>query len=142
MKFQPSRSSLFTVIVFLALALLIAAYFFEMNREAGKLAPPEGCATLLRFKSEMPAPRRLTLIRGDGTEYFLWTGEWGGPVCVPSGPSRYLFDKCGNLVDWEWESGEGSSLDERIASYTVVREINLDEAISAVGRGERPVQEK
>jgi hypothetical protein len=126
--------------IIIVIVLIIAAYFHEITREAGKLAPPEGCTTLQRFKNEMPVPRNLELFSHSGVTYILWTGELCGPLYSPSGPSFYLFDNRGNLLKWQHESGEGAPLDKMVSSAIDMRKITIEDAISLCEAAGRSVQ--
>ncbi len=64
-----------------------------------------------------------------GREYLVWFGEKSGPIDIPSGPSCYLFDADGKLLDWQLETGDGGRVEKFLQSSTKVRELTVEEAV-------------
>jgi hypothetical protein len=121
-----------TVVLALPLALTVAftvAYVFEVRRERSRLAPPEGVATLSAFADVMPPPERLELVHHDGRGYIAWTGALSGPYDVPSGPSCYIFNDKGCLVDWQSETGDGGPVEDFLRSSVKQKQLTLNEAL-------------
>lgn len=127
---QDRRCSHQSETIFLSLLLaLIVAYVLEVQRERLGLYPPKGVATLSSFIDEMPPPRRLELIQSDGHEYIVWTGALSGPCDVPSGPSCYVFNPKGDLIDWQPETGDGGPVDELIHNSVQRRHVSMNEVL-------------
>lgn len=113
------------------LLVLIVGYGFEVRREQARLAPPVGVATLPAFVDAMPPPQYLELVHNDGREYVAWFGEVSGPLDVPSGPSCYLFDDSGDLIDWQPETGDGGPVEAFLqSSERLEEEMTLEKALT------------
>lgn len=128
---MPSRrrARLEETITMATLLLLIAGYLWESRREKLALMPPPGVETITDFAARMPAPRRLELVQQGGRDYLVWFGETSGPIDIPSGPSCYLFDADGKLLDWQLETGDGGRVEKFLQSSTKVRELTVEEAV-------------
>ena len=116
----------------MALSVVLAAvigYPLEVQRERNRLAPPRGVHQFSDFASAGRRPRRIELVRHDGGEYLVWFGALSGPIDVPSGPSCYLFDKNGELLDWQPETGDGGPVERFLSSSSRAGEIGLEEAL-------------
>ena len=124
-----------TIQLFIALALSIGLPL-EMRRERHRLAPPTGVKPLSEFAKTAPPPRRLEIVRHDGDDYIAWFGALSGPIDVPSGPSCYLFDSKGALVDWQPETGDGGPVERFIRSSTRTGKISLEEALKLTQQSE------
>lgn len=127
------RSHRSETIALTILLVLIVAYIIEVSRERMSLAPPKGVATLSAFADAMPPPRRLELVRSDGRDFIAWTGDFSGPCDLPSGPSCYVFDDNGKLVDWQAETGDGGPVEKFLLSSVKQMELTLDEALEIAG---------
>ena len=123
---HPHRSE---TVVLTLLLVLIVAYVFEVRRERLRLAPPQGVATLSAFVDAMPPPQRLELVHNDGHGYIAWTGNLSGPCDLPSGPSCYIFNDNGHLVDWQPETGDGGPVEDFLRSSVKQKQLTLDEAL-------------
>lgn len=127
---RSHRSETITLTILL---VLIVAYVFEVSRERMNLTPPQGAATLSAFADAMPTPRRLELVRNNGRDFIAWTGDFSGPCDVPSGPSCYVFNDNGKLVDWQSETGDGGPVEEFLRFSVRQKELTVDEALEIVG---------
>lgn len=121
-----------TMLLFILLAILMLFFRSEVQREQAKLAPPQGINTLPGFAEAMPAPLGLGLLEYDGHEYYIWIGEWSAFPDSPSGPSCYLFDHNGNLLDWQPDSGDGGPVDKFRKNAKSKKEISLREAMDKI----------
>ena len=117
-----------TIVLTVVLALVIG-HTLEVSRERNRLAPPRGVTQLSDFAKLAPPPRRLELLQHDGDEYVVWFGELSGPIDLPSGPSCYLFDRHGELVKWQPETGDGGPVEEILRSSSRAGEISLEDAV-------------
>ena len=91
-------------------------------------APPHPNCSLTEFSTTMPPPKRLLVVDYKDKQSLVWIAE-RHPVIVRSGPTYYLFDSEGVLIDWVAESGEGAELDDVLAqAYETGEPITLDEA--------------
>ena len=94
------------------LAALFVLWLFVAAREMQSFAPPPNAKSLSAFADVMPEPTRLVQINDGGTTKFIWVGDtaiWA----LPSGPSCYVFDSDGKLVEWDASTGDG----ERTTRY-------------------------
>jgi len=123
-----------TAVLTLLLALIVA-YVVEVRRERLGLAPPQGVATLSAFADAMPPPQTLDLVHHDGHAYIAWTGDLSGPFDLPSGPSCYIFNDDGDLVDWQPETGDGGPVEDFLRSSVKQQQLTLDEALRITRSG-------
>ena len=87
-------------------AVILAAWNFLAARSLCSLSPPANADTLASFAEQMPEPLQLAQINDDGQTKIVWIGDmarWGNA----SGPSCYVFDSAGNLVEWDATTGDG-----------------------------------
>ncbi len=96
------------------LAVLIAGYAVLCNREMASTKPGDGVKTITEFHNVMDSARtyQYMTFRKDNVTYFearklmpSWT--------LPSGPSCYVFDPAGKLVDWIPDNGESREWDTK-----------------------------
>jgi hypothetical protein len=128
---KDRRRSHRTETIALCVALVaVIGYPLEIRRERNRLAPPSGVNQLSDFAEAAPPPRRLELVRHDGDKYLVWFGALSGPLDVPSGPSCYLFDQKGRLIDWQPDTGDGGPVESFLSSSSRTGEISLMEALN------------
>lgn len=118
-------------LVLLAVPVLIGAYVALCYRQHQSLKPPEGDVGIEQFAAAMPLPERVTLVDHDGRTYIAWFGELAW-LSLPSGPSYYLFDESGRLVDWVPETGDGDRISDMLDAAEHRRHISVEEALSIV----------
>lgn len=94
------------------------------------LSPPEGVTSLKEFSGRMPAPQWLELHSINGRDYVAWYGETASLLALPSGPSCYVFDGGGQLVDWQPETGDGGSVQNFLSESDRKRQITVEEALT------------
>lgn len=123
------RSHLRETLVLASVLMLVVAHHLEVSRERNRLAPPAGVTQLTEFAKLMPPPRSLSLVQQDGNEYVVWFGEVSGPIDLPSGPSCYVFDQQGALVEWQAETGDGGPVHRFLDRSSTFEKIGLDEAL-------------
>lgn len=126
---ERRRSHRTETVVLAAVLALLLGYTLEVRRERNQLAPPRGIERLSEFAKIAPPPRWLGLVRHDGNDYVSWYGEHSGPFDVPSGPSCYLFDNNGKLIDWQPETGDGGPVESFLQSSSRAGEISLEDAL-------------
>lgn len=130
------RSSHRTEAIFLCLILFaIASSIANETWERKALAPPPGVTTLEAFAQSMPPPRHLITATYEGKRIFVWYGELMGLLTIPSGPSCYLFDESGNLIDWQAETGDGGPVERTLRKSEGHRSITKAEALAFVEQG-------
>jgi hypothetical protein len=112
--------------------ICLAMFKMENARSRLSLAPPAGVTTLTRFADRMPPPRQLELYLQDGRRYIAWHGERMSLLTFPSGPSCYLFDDRGQLVDWQPETGDGGPVQRFLSDSVQEQAISVDEALALV----------
>lgn len=127
------RSSHRTETIFLCLVLFaIATSIAHEAWERKALAPPPGVTTLEAFARAIPPPRHLITATHEGKRIFSWHGELMSLLTIPSGPSCYLFDESGNLIDWQAETGDGGPVERILIKSEGHRPIALAEALASV----------
>lgn len=124
------RSHRTETILLATVLILVIGYELEVQRERNRLEPPQGVTRLSDFAKAMSPPHRLELMRKDGSEYVVWFGELSGPIDIPSGHSCYLFDRNGDLLKWQPETGDGGPVDEFLRSSSNAGEITIDGALN------------
>jgi hypothetical protein len=77
----------------------------------------------------MPSPRDLRDVQTEGRQLIAWFGDLSGPLDLPSGPSCYIFDTTGKLVDWQVETGDGGPVENLLQASAQERSITLAEAL-------------
>lgn len=110
---------------------LVSLFFIYVGWDVYLLsnaAPPHPNCSLTEFSTTMPPPKRLLVVDYDDEPCLVWIAELPAST-VQSGPTYYLFDSEGILIDWVAESGEGAELDDVLAqAYETGESITLDEA--------------
>jgi hypothetical protein len=88
------------------LLIFVAAYIAAEWLAYRRTVPPRNVNDLVSFTAWRPHTREVEIIRQGETEYLLATA--GGGALLPSGPSGYIFDRSGRLVDWSSDIGDDS----------------------------------
>src|SRR5262249_204510 len=71
----------------------------------------QGVATFDDYVVQMGGPEGLRFVNLVGGKYLVATGRTRNLITVPSGPSEYVFDHHGELIDWSADVGD----DDRFA---------------------------
>src|SRR5262249_39655954 len=100
--------------------------------ERRRLRPLAHVTNLAEFAACWSEPRRLSIVRWEGKTYVVWVGEHGATGL--SGPSCYVFDGEGRLLDWTWQTGEGGSLDGFMSLACKSPEVTREDALRVVER--------
>jgi hypothetical protein len=87
------------VIVVLVAAALTAEWW--MRRRA---VPPGHVADIVTFLSWKPGVERFVVVNDGTAEHVIARAPGAG--LFPSGPSAYVFDTGGKLVDWSADTGD------------------------------------
>jgi hypothetical protein len=95
-------------IIFILVVGAWAAAEWLMHR---RTVPPTWVTNFSTFAQWQRSPRDIEVIRHDGADYLLATGPGGG--LLPSGPSGYVFDCSGRLVDWSSDIGDSSRFQDK-----------------------------
>lgn len=106
----------------------IIGWGFVASEEKRRLRPPPGVTTLAKFASVMPQPTHLSIVEDGGSEYVIWIGglaHWS----LPSGPACYVFDRSGNLVEWNTETGDGQPTTRFLRRAWDAKQYTIEEAI-------------
>jgi hypothetical protein len=128
-----SRRLLIFVSILVGGACVTLSLFGSFVRgEQNRLAPPEGVDTLDDFAESMPAPTKLAIVEESSTTYVVWIGEYATTWLLPSGPSCYVFDDAGDLLDWDWITGDGQSTTRLCELAWAAEALTVDEAIEFV----------
>ena len=88
----------------------VTAFFAYDAHERRKLVPPVDL-TLDTFFDWQPATKWAVIKTAGDEEYLILIGPLRG--ILPSGPSAYVFDKTGELVDWETDVGDSVRFERR-----------------------------
>jgi hypothetical protein len=86
----------------MALTFLTVLFAYDAHQRR-KLIPPVDL-TLHTFFDWHPATKWTAMKSAADEEYLILIGPLRG--ILPSGPSAYVFDKTGELVDWETDVGD------------------------------------
>ncbi|MFO1019083.1 MAG: hypothetical protein U0903_00060 [Planctomycetales bacterium] len=116
------------------LAVVIFVWGYVAYGEIAKLTPPSQDITLQQFVAKMPPPKRLAIVQHGGALKIVWIGETA-LIAIPSGPSCYVFDSHGKLLDWAWETGEGGPIDAFFSAACEHTPLTIDQALKATGNG-------
>jgi len=111
--------------------LLLISYLVIAGRALAALAPPEGVDTLAEFSRTMPPPRHLADIGEPGHSRLVWIGETA-LIALPSGPSTYVFDENGKLIDWSPTTGDGESITHDCQIAWQLPTLSIDETLMRV----------
>lgn len=127
-----SKVQIISVIATAAIIFLLIALTAGMitNYEWRRRVPK---ATTLRAFSRSSIPLvELIYVGKDKDSFFLWISDYRKSDIVPSGPSVYVFDGFGRLIDWGFEVGSGQSVDFYYAQYGDGNAISVDSALVLV----------
>jgi hypothetical protein len=114
------------LLCFGALATAFALWCLDMVLDNRSMSPPPGADTLTEFAARMPPPTHLTAIEEAGETRILWVGRYAYSR-FDSGPSYYLFDASGKLIEWRVSGDRDAFSRHGGANYT--RMLTVDEAI-------------
>jgi hypothetical protein len=85
-------------------ALLVVGWVTTERLLRWRTMPPPSVTNFSAFAKWKHTPRDIEVIQQSGADYLLATGTGGG--VLPSGPSGYVFDRSGRLVDWSSDIGD------------------------------------
>lgn len=112
-------------------AVLFGAWMFVAARDMQSLAPPPNTNTLATFAERMPAPQRVAQIDDAGVTKIVWVGDtamWA----IPSGPSCYVFDSSGKLIEWNASTGDGEPTTRYLQPTWDAEPLTVEQAITLV----------
>jgi hypothetical protein len=95
-------------------ALLLAGlvtYLVVEWRLIRRTNPPQGVTDIHTFMKWRPETQQFVILQTINGEYLMANGEMRGTL--PSGPSAYVFDRSGQLVDWSPDIGDAPAFDQR-----------------------------
>lgn len=93
------------VLVLLAAWIVGEVLMFKRN------VPPPTVTDVQRYLAWRPETPHLYLLGGANGSHVMATGPGSG--LVPSGPSAYIFDRSGRLVDWCEDVGDDPVFDQK-----------------------------
>ena len=99
------------IIVVLLVVLLTGTWLTTEWLLFRRTIPPASVTDVNSFLNWQPGAGQFTILSHSDGEYLMATGPGGG--LVPSGPSAYVFDRSGRLVDWSPDIGDRPRFDER-----------------------------
>jgi len=112
-------------------AALLGSWIFVAARDMQSLAPPPNGKTLATFAERMPAPKRVAQIDDAGVTRIVWVGDtamWA----LPSGPSCYVFDASGKLIEWDASTGDGEPTTRYLQPAWNSEPLTVEQAITLV----------
>ena len=115
----------------------LVAWGWMTSAESARLTPPPSATTLEAFADCMPPPQRLAAIKDGGATRVIWIGEtamWS----LASGPSCYVFDANGKLVQWDWETGDGQTTTRFLQPAWEADPLTIQQAIDLIGGHRAP----
>src|SRR5262245_55530699 len=87
-------------------AALLVGYIALVRNEKARFRPPADVRTLADFQMTMPPAEGCEVRRRDGHRYLSVYGPMRAIWTAASGPSAYVFDESGALIDWTSDSGD------------------------------------
>ena len=99
------------IAILVVLVLLLAVVFAADHWARRAAAPPPGVTDLHAFLKWHPLPQRFHVLTIDGREYLVVAARRAG--WLPSGPSAYVFDKSGGLLDWTADANRNPAFQRR-----------------------------
>jgi hypothetical protein len=108
------------------LSLLMVSYIGLEVLLIRRAKPPEGVQDFRAFMRWRPETNRFFLHAVDGQEFLEAVGPSAG--VVPSGPSGYVFDRSGRLIDRTMDSGDDSRFQRHYRSSAPRRILDLPAA--------------
>ena len=109
---KPTFKLTATGIGVLAAVVLASGAFVAFERASQqRLVPAKRASTLSEFLDWQPACDTFAKINVGSKRHIIAYG----PLCgwLPSGPSAYVFDDTGRLVDWSSDIGDSPSFDKK-----------------------------
>jgi hypothetical protein len=94
----------------IVLVLLIAAWIATERLLYRRTVPPADVTSIDSFLKWRPDTEQFAILASDN-EHLMATA--GGAGFLPSGPSAYVFDRSGRLVDWSPDIGDDPKFDEK-----------------------------
>ncbi len=131
MIFKTLKSWLQTIGVLFAIFVF---WLFVAERDMRLLAPPPSATNLETFAVEMPEPTRLSRIDDAGATKIIWIGDtayWA----IPSGPSCYVFDTNGHLIEWNPTTGDKEPTTRYLRAAWNAEPLTVDQAIAIAKHG-------
>jgi hypothetical protein len=116
------------VVVLLIGAWLAAERFFYR-----RTVPPTKVTDINSFLQWRRPTRDPVVVQGPGGEHLLVMGPGGG--VLPSGPSAYVFDCRGHLIEWSSDIGDDNGFQQKWQPSKPVRQLTPSEIPAWFQRG-------
>lgn len=78
-----------------------------------RLRPTGRATTLQEYLAWRPSAEQFSAVDVAGNQHVIAYGPMSSWLLLSSGPSAYVFDGSGRLVDWSSDIGDDSAFDER-----------------------------
>lgn len=104
---------------------LISTYLWHYNQRTPTSTDLAGMS-----RSHIPLKELLYVESNEG-EFYLWISTLPR-IGVPSGPSAYVFDSEGKLLDWAFETADGSSIDSFYYMRDMGASIRIERALKSI----------
>ena len=108
---KPTPKAFIEGVGVLAVLLVIVGFMASERASQQRLVPTGRASTLSEYLDWQPASDEFAAIELDGRRHIIAYG----PMCgwLPSGPSAYVFDDVGRLVDWSSDIGDHPAFDKK-----------------------------
>lgn len=100
-----------SVVVVLVVVGSFAAVIADDVRALAEAEPPPGVSTLAEVLEWQPGPHSAWIHTADAVEHLVMLGPRRG--LTASGPSAYVFDRTGRLIDWTADAGDAPAFQAR-----------------------------
>jgi hypothetical protein len=95
------------------LAVLIGGYFTTEYVSHGRVNPTGRISTLDEYLAWRPSAQQFAKVDLNGRQHMIAYGPMSSWLLLSSGPSAYVFDDKGRLVDWSSDIGDDPQFDEQ-----------------------------
>ena len=118
-------------VILLTIFSLIPLYFIASCMMHHAVTPPSHVIDVHTFLRWAPSTDRIKVLSLDEETFYLAYGMGSSPL--PSGPSAYVFDSTGHMVDWSSDMGDDGSFQRKWKPYDSEKRITATQLIEFVG---------
>jgi hypothetical protein len=95
------------------LAVLVVGCVIAESIAHRRVVPPVDVKSLDGFLRWRPSAEQFAMVNVGGREHLIAYGPTSSVLWLSSGPSAYVFDASGRLVDWSADIGDDPRFDAR-----------------------------
>jgi hypothetical protein len=126
------RRTVFKGVTCCAVVILVGVAWGSVGwYERARLTPPHNATTLRDFAECMSSPTRLVKIQDEDATLIVWIGDTARTL--PSGPSCYVFNSGGQLIDWAPETGDGQRVTKYLEQAWHAEPLTVQQVIESLG---------